>query len=211
MTYDEILGQVEKKPIGQAWGGKFPLNQAMQQVLDKYLTVGQILEGFFGVANASKDERLDYRRDEYWFRQLDVLDRKQQAQLAAQQSQPGPDAQPGGDQQSGGDQQEAAPQGKRGQPGSSTVPGQPGKPAGAPDVQQPQPAPAQDGPDLSTGIDQLAGILNKSEGQLPTSKRHLLAQQRLFISHAMSALEEEAKVAIKEITAVTKKHFVHAK
>jgi len=199
MTYDQILQKVEKKPLGAKWGGSFPLNPGFQQILDRYMTVGQILEGFFGVANASKDPRLDYRRDEYWFRQVDVLNQKQQLEQQAQAQQqqamqgaqqPGqgdPSAQQGAQQPQ--DAQQAAPQQGTDQQAAS----------------QPQQDPNQ--PDLSTGIDQLAGLLNKSESQLPMSKRHLLAQQRMFISRAMSTLEEESKIAIKEIAGIAKKHI----
>jgi len=204
MTYDQILQKVEKKPLGAKWGGTFPLNPAFQQILDRYMTVGQILESFFGVAGAGKDPRLDYRRDEYWFRQVDVLNQKQQleqqtqmqAQQAAQGGQPGQPAPQGSDVTQ--DAQQSAPQ--QGPDQSQNAPQQ---------TAQPQQGPNQ--PDLSTGIDQLAGILNKSESQLPVSKRHLLAQQRLFISHAMSALEEESKLAIKEIAGIAKKHIAPTK
>ena len=44
MTMDEVLEKVEKRPIGRSLGGEFLLNPAYQTVLDKYLTVGEILE-----------------------------------------------------------------------------------------------------------------------------------------------------------------------
>jgi hypothetical protein len=48
MTYDEVLEKVEKKAMGKAMGGEFPLNPQYQAIIDKYITVGQIQEFFFG-------------------------------------------------------------------------------------------------------------------------------------------------------------------
>lgn len=60
MTYDEVLGRKEKKPIGKDVGGEYPLNPQIQAIIEKYLTKGQILEKFFAVKDASKDPRWNY-------------------------------------------------------------------------------------------------------------------------------------------------------
>lgn len=83
MTYDEILEQVEKKLIGPEMGGRFPLNQQWQMAVAPYLTVGQIMENFFGVKDASKDPRFNYFRDPFYLQWQQLL--MQKAQMAMQQ------------------------------------------------------------------------------------------------------------------------------
>jgi hypothetical protein len=98
MDYDELRLHVEKEPVGQEWGGRFPLNAAYQAVIDKYWTVGQIKEHFFGQIGASKDPQWAYVRDPFWFQYQQLLQAKeqmaqqqqaqqQQMQMQAQQSQ----------------------------------------------------------------------------------------------------------------------------
>jgi hypothetical protein len=163
-VYDEILQKVEKAPIGMAFGGQFPLNPAFQQILDKYFTVGQILEQFFGVKDASKDPKLAYRRDPFFFQFEQMLMEKDQMamqqQQAAQQQQ-----QPGGEQpeQGKGEQQ-----------------------------------PKQEG-DLATGIDQVLGMLGKSEENLPPSRRRLLARQRLTVEEVLKEMDRDMKAAQESI------------
>jgi hypothetical protein len=67
MTFDQVLEKVEKRPVGKAMGGEFPLNPQFQSIIDKYLTVGQILEVFFGIAGAAQNPDLQYIRDPFWF------------------------------------------------------------------------------------------------------------------------------------------------
>jgi hypothetical protein len=87
MDYDEIRLHVEKEPVGQEWGGRFPLNAAYQAVLDKYWTVGQIKEHFFGQVGASKDPKWDYVRDPFWFQYQQLLQAKEQMAQQQQQQQ----------------------------------------------------------------------------------------------------------------------------
>lgn len=96
MNYDEVLAQVEKKPVGLEWGGQFPLNPAVQQVLLNYLTFGQILERFFGVKDASKDPQHQWYQNPAWMQWQQMQMQQQQAQQQqeaqaqqAQQPQPG--------------------------------------------------------------------------------------------------------------------------
>lgn len=83
MTYNEILSTVEKNEVSKEVGGDFPLNPQFQQVISSYLTVGQILENFFGIKEASKDPRYQYVRDPFWFQNQQML--LQKAQIALQQ------------------------------------------------------------------------------------------------------------------------------
>lgn len=87
MTYDEVLEKVEKKPVGLQRGGSLPLNPQYLQHLDKYFTVGQILEWYCGVENASKDPALQYRRDPFYFQSEQMRMQKEQMQQQAQQAQ----------------------------------------------------------------------------------------------------------------------------
>lgn len=99
MTYDEILRRVEKKPIGPQLGGSVPLSPLINQVFDKYLTVGEIKEFFFGVKGASQNPELQYYRDPFWMQWKQMTMEAQQAQQQAQQQQQAPQGQSGSDQQ----------------------------------------------------------------------------------------------------------------
>jgi len=202
MSMDEVLDKVEKKPVGKEWGGQFLLNPQWQAVLDKYVPQGAIMEHFFGMKGASKDPRYDFLNNPNYFTQMQLLQAEQQAQQAAQQPQPPPGGggdsgggQPGGDQgdqqDQGGDQQQQPDQQGGDQPQEAT-----------PD-QAPQ--------DLTRSLDQLSGLLSKSEAQMPTSRRRLLAQQRMFVKKALQAFEAESREAMKEILDVAEKHQPPAK
>lgn len=204
MTMDEVLEKVEKKPIGKAWGGQFLLNPQWQQALDKYVPVGWIMEHFFGIEGASKDPRYDYLANPLYFNQQQLLQAAQQAEMQAQQPPPGDggggeggggeegggddkgEKSSGGDDQgSGGDEKESSDQGPAGAQGNQ-----------APDVS-----------DMTKGLDQLAGILTKSEAQMPQGKRRLLAQQRKFVQKALEAFEHESRDVVKEIADVAVQHL----
>jgi hypothetical protein len=116
MTYNDVLKKVEKDPLPTELGGDFPLNPQYQQVVEKYLTVGEIMENFFGKKGAAVDPRHQWYANPMWMQQQQML--VQQAQIAmqnqmmaqqmVQQAQSGGQPQPGeegGDpSQSGGDQ-----------------------------------------------------------------------------------------------------------
>ena len=93
-TFNDTLRAVDKPPLPVHLGGDLPLSEAFNLVADKYLTVGQILEHFFGQAGASKDPNLDYRRDQFWFSQVSNIQNQkameQQQQMAQQQAQQAP-------------------------------------------------------------------------------------------------------------------------
>ena len=64
---------------------------------------------------------------------------------------------------------------------------------------------------MTRSLDQLSGLLSKSEAQMPTSRRRLLAQQRMFVKKALQAFEAESHEALKEIMDVAEKHKPTAK
>jgi hypothetical protein len=171
LTYDEVLQKVEKKPVGAALGGQLPLNPMFLQNLDKYFTVGEILERFCGVEGAAQDPMLAYRRDPFWFQQVQLVQQQQQVQQQAAAAQP---------QQGGG------PPPDGGAPG-----GQPAPDAGPQQGGQQQPAADPGAPDLATGIDQVLAALGKSEAQLPPSRRRLLEQHRKTVDLAVVGLGKD--------------------
>lgn len=87
MTYDEVLDQTEKKPVGKEWGGQFPLNPQWQQALFQHRYVGDIMEHFWDQKGASKDPTLRFIRDPMWFQWQQMLMEQQQMQQQAQQQQ----------------------------------------------------------------------------------------------------------------------------
>lgn len=102
LNMDEIMERVDKDPL--PIGGKFPLNAAYLQLLEKYYTKGQILKVFGGDQFKEADKNPDlayYMNDPVW---LQLQAQKQQAAMA-QQGQPG---QPGAQDQ----QQESLSQGE---------------------------------------------------------------------------------------------------
>ena len=85
MTMDDILKTVEKPVLGKELGGQFILNQQWQQSIAPYLTVGFIMEAFFGIKGAAQDPRYDYIRDPFYFQQMQLTIQK--AQMAMQNQQ----------------------------------------------------------------------------------------------------------------------------
>ena len=108
LTYDKLLEKVEKKSLGAKLGGQFPLNQAFQATIDKYLTVGQILEYFFEVEGASKDPKYQYIRDQFYFNNQQAVMQAQQMEDQKKQAQQIQDS-----QKQEGQQQEGQPQGQK--------------------------------------------------------------------------------------------------
>jgi hypothetical protein len=87
LSLDEILERKEKDPVGKEWAGRFPFNPAWQSILDKYFTVGEIMEHFFDKKGASKDPNLQYFRDPFFFQWLQLQMQQQQMQQEAQAQQ----------------------------------------------------------------------------------------------------------------------------
>lgn len=73
MTYDEVLHEVDKEPIGKHLGGKFPFNERWQLVADKYLNVSDIMGPMFGSASAAVDPLLKYKRDPFFLQWLQLM------------------------------------------------------------------------------------------------------------------------------------------
>jgi hypothetical protein len=210
MAMDDVMERVEKKPIGKAFGGTIPLNPAFQAILDKYFTVGQILERFCDVKGAAQDPTLNYRRDAFWFNQVEAMQQAQQAQQAQQQAQqaqmqggaPGGGAPPAG---GGGGQQPQAgsdappPQTEKQKTAASdSASGTGASPSGG--------APAGGANDLARSIDQAFEFMSKNEEDLPADKRRLLAQHRKMLAFFKNGAEDDSAEAIAAILEVAKHH-----
>jgi hypothetical protein len=83
MTYDEVLHEVDKEPIGEYLGGKFPFNERWQLIADKYLNVSDILGPMFGSAAAVVDPLLRYKRDPFFLQWLQLMSQVNPAAVKA--------------------------------------------------------------------------------------------------------------------------------
>jgi len=73
MTYDEVLHEADKDPVGKHVGGQFPFNERFQLILDKYMNVGEVRGAFFGDPGAAVDPVLKYKRDPFFIQWLQLL------------------------------------------------------------------------------------------------------------------------------------------
>ncbi len=210
MSQDDVMERVEKKPIGKEFGGSIPLNPGFQALLDKYFTVGQILERFCGIENAAKDPTLNYRRDQFWFSQVQIMQAAQQAQQQAQMQ-----AQQGGGPPGGGGAPPAG--GGGGSPGGDAPQAETEKQktAESSSASGTGAAPASgDGGgagELARSIDQAFQFMSKNEEDLPADKRKLLAQHRKMLAFFKHGVEEDSVEAIQAILDVASHHAPKSK
>jgi hypothetical protein len=73
MTYDEVLHEVDKEPVGRFMGGQFPFNERWQLIIDKYKRVGEVTGELFGDNSAFVDPLLRYRRDPFDLQNLQLM------------------------------------------------------------------------------------------------------------------------------------------
>lgn len=73
MNYDEVLHEVDKEPIGKYLGGKYPFNERIQLIHDKYMNVGEVLSPMFGKPSAIFDPLLKYKRDPFFLQWLQLM------------------------------------------------------------------------------------------------------------------------------------------
>jgi hypothetical protein len=201
LSMNDIMDLVEKDPIPRDLCGDLLLNPQYLQHLDKYITVGTIMEKLLGISGAAKDPQFAYVRDPFWFQWQQLQMQQQQAQQQALQPPPPPDQ--GGEGGGGGDSE--------GGGGPSNDDGVQRKDSAEPKGGDAQNAPggASGDPqetDLTRGIDQTLAALGKSEAQLPPSKRRLLAQQRKAVTTMMDEWEADSRKALQEILDVAEKH-----
>ena len=65
LSYDQVLHQVDKDPIGIGMGGEFPFNERIQLLMDKYLDVGQIKGRFYNSPASFVDPMQRFKRDPF--------------------------------------------------------------------------------------------------------------------------------------------------
>jgi hypothetical protein len=73
MTYDEVMDIVDKDAIGEEWGGRFPMSERYQAVADKYSDVADLVSKFYKTPSALVDPMLKYKRDAFFFQNLQLL------------------------------------------------------------------------------------------------------------------------------------------
>ncbi len=73
LTYDEVLHQVDKEPIGIGMGGEFPFNERIQLLMDKYVDVGQVKGRFYNSPSSFVDPMLRFKRDPFALQQLQLM------------------------------------------------------------------------------------------------------------------------------------------
>lgn len=73
MTYDEVLGGVDKNPVGDRLGGSFPFNERYQIIADKMLKVGELREAFLQDPSAAIDPMLQFMRDPFWIQNINIM------------------------------------------------------------------------------------------------------------------------------------------
>jgi hypothetical protein len=83
MTYDEVLSEVDKNPLGDHLGGSVPFNERYQIIADKTLTAGEFRSEFFNDPSAAVDPLNQYRRDPFFFQNLQILMQTNPAALKA--------------------------------------------------------------------------------------------------------------------------------
>lgn len=72
MTYDQILGDVDKHPVGVRMAGDVPFSERWQIIADKYLNVGDITSNFMHDPTALADPLLKYKRDGFFMQFLNL-------------------------------------------------------------------------------------------------------------------------------------------
>ena len=72
MNMDEVLDYVDKPIVGKHLAGDIPFNDRYQVIVDKYLETSQYMAHTIDPA-FMVDPTLKYRRDGFWFQQLEML------------------------------------------------------------------------------------------------------------------------------------------
>ena len=73
LTYDNLLEETQKQPIGSAMAGSVPLNPTYKTVADASIKVGQFIANYTENPAAYLDKSLDYLRDPYYYQNIEHL------------------------------------------------------------------------------------------------------------------------------------------
>lgn len=80
MSMDDVMEEVTKSPVGEHLGGKVLFNEYYNQVVDRYLDVGQFTGEMMNDPSYFFDTSLRFKRDAFWTQNMAML---QQANPAA--------------------------------------------------------------------------------------------------------------------------------
>lgn len=83
MSYDEVLKEVDKDAVGEAFGGKMPFNERWQLIADKMMNLSEVRSRFFGDPAAMVDPMLQYKRDPFFLQYLQLMAQANPAALQA--------------------------------------------------------------------------------------------------------------------------------
>lgn len=174
-TWDEVMARTERPLLGKQWGGDFPHNETLQQILNQYFTVGQVKEHFFGHEGAAKDPRWDYLPNPFYFQNLQMI--MAQQQMADQKKIAEEQLKMQGDQNNKHQAKDVKDQG------------------GDKEVKK-----------FSSGIDQLLGLLSKSETDLVESKKQLQEHHNQIVEKIMKEWHSESEKALAELADIIDKN-----
>ena len=72
-SYDEVMQEVEKEPVGPSMCGNFAFNERYMQIAEQYKTVGEMMGFFADSPSAVVDPMLKYTKDPFFFQNLQVM------------------------------------------------------------------------------------------------------------------------------------------
>lgn len=72
-NYDSVMEEVEKEKIGAGIGGQIPFNEGVRQIFDSYVEMGKVIGQLAESPAAYVDPLLRYKRDQFWFQQIETL------------------------------------------------------------------------------------------------------------------------------------------
>lgn len=72
-TMDDVLSEVDKDPIGERLGGKFPMNERWQVIADKAVKIGELKSKLFDDPAAEVDPLQQYVRDPFWMQSMQFI------------------------------------------------------------------------------------------------------------------------------------------
>jgi len=73
MTYDDVLEEVDKQPIGKRLGGTLPFNERWNIAIDKYVDVSEVKGSFLDDPASFVDPISKYKRDAFWMQYVQFL------------------------------------------------------------------------------------------------------------------------------------------
>tara|TARA_R100000951_G_scaffold116766_1_gene130569 strand:+ start:10485 stop:12320 length:1836 start_codon:yes stop_codon:yes gene_type:complete len=82
MTMDEVLDSVDKQGVGRHLAGDVDFNERYQVIVDKYLETSAYMGSKIDPAH-TMDPMLKYRRDGFWFQQLEMMTQMNPAAVKA--------------------------------------------------------------------------------------------------------------------------------